>query len=103
VLPPPAGSPYDLLLVWSEGGKVTRVIARHKTRTSLQEAWARDLDRLGAVRRRDGRRGQVLEAYGWHDDATRVRIFTQDTEKGAQLFTEWRPWPVEPAKVAAQP
>jgi hypothetical protein len=103
VLAPAAGSPYDLLLIWSEGGKVTRVIARHKTRTSLQEAWARDLDRLGVVRRRDDRRGQVLEAYGWHDDSTRVRIFTQDTEKGPQLFTEWRSWPVEPAKVAAQP
>jgi hypothetical protein len=45
----------------------------------------------------------VLEAYGWHDDSTRARIFTQDTEKGPQLFTEWRSWPVEPAKVAAQP
>jgi hypothetical protein len=103
VLGPPAGSPYDLLLVWSEGGKVTRVIARHKTRTSLQQAWARDLDRLGCVRRRDDRRGQVLEAYGWHDDSTRVRTFVQDTEKGPQLFTEWRTWPVEAPKVAAQP
>jgi hypothetical protein len=103
VLAPPAGSAYDLVLVWSEGGKVTKVIARHKTRTTLDQAWGRDVDRLGVVRRRDGRRGQVLEAYGWHDDTTRVRIFTQDTEKGPQLFTEWRSWPVEPAKVAAQP
>jgi hypothetical protein len=103
VLAPPAGSPYDLLLVWSDAGKVTRVIARHKSRVSLQEAWARDIDRLGCVRRRDGRRGQVLEAYGWHDDAIRVRTFIQDTEKGPQLFTEWRSWPVEAPKVAAQP
>jgi hypothetical protein len=103
VLGPPAGSPYDLLLVWSEGGKVTRVIARYKTRSSLQQAWSQDLDRLGYLRRRDGRFGQVLEAYGWHDDATRVRTFVQDTEKGPQMFTEWRSWPVEVKKVAAQP
>ncbi|HZY85912.1 MAG TPA: hypothetical protein VFE78_13840 [Gemmataceae bacterium] len=103
VLGPPAGSPYDLLLVWSEGGKVTRVIARYKTRSTLQQAWARDIDHLGCVCRRDGKFGQVLEAYGWHDDATRVRTFVQDTEKGPQMFTEWRAWPVEARKVAAQP
>jgi hypothetical protein len=107
----PTASPYDVLLVWYEGGKVSRLIARHRNPkplppaevgTALQEAWSRDLDRLGYVRRQDGPHGQVLQAYGWHDDRTRVHIFAQETEEGPRLFTEWREWPVPSQAVAAK-
>lgn len=100
----PARSPYDVLLVWYDGkGKVSRIIARHRTpaavpadgvTAALQEAWSRNFDQLGYVRRTDGQRGQVHGAYGWHDDVTRVRIFAQDMEGGTRLCTEVRGWPV---------
>jgi hypothetical protein len=111
VLTLPANSPYDVLLVWYEGNKVSRLIARHREpRTvnfeqigaALQQAWAQNFDRLGYVRRRNGARGQVLQSYGWHDDQTRVRIFAQDTEDGTRLFTEWREWPIPVQTVAAK-
>jgi hypothetical protein len=112
VLGLPAASPYDLLLVWSENGRVTRLVARHHSPTSLrpkdvgaalQEAWSRDIDHLGVVRRQDEKYGHVLQAYGWHDDVTRVRIFAQEMEDGLRLFTEWRAWPVPAEAVAAKP
>lgn len=111
VLVPPAGSPYDVLLVWYEGDKVSRLIARHrepKTLKSeqitgaLQQAWGADFDHLGHVRRQDGARGQVLQAYSWHDDRTRVRIFAQETENGIRLFTEWREWPIPAQTVVSK-
>ncbi len=103
VLAAPEGSPYDLLLVWSDNGGVSRIIARHRDKpagsdegvaAALQQAWARNIDRLGYVRRMEGPRGQVKGAYDWHDDVTRVRTFVQDTEQGPRVFTEFRTWPV---------
>jgi hypothetical protein len=99
VLGQPDASPYQLVLVWFEGDKATRIVALHRAPVSrdpanmaaaLQQAWSQDLDHLGYVRRRDGRHRLTLRAYGWHDDRTRVRLFIQDTEKGPQLFSEWR-------------
>ncbi len=46
--------------------------------------------------------GQVLQAYSWHDDRTRIRIFAQETEAGIRLFTEWREWPIPAKTVAAK-
>ncbi|HTU88723.1 MAG TPA: hypothetical protein VMF69_01380 [Gemmataceae bacterium] len=109
VLVLPANSPYDVLLVWYDHDKVSRLIARHrnpkslkeeKVMEALQQAWGADLDLLGYVRRQDGARGQVLRAYGFHDDRTRVRLFAQETQEGIRLFTEWREWPV-PAQTLA--
>ncbi len=105
----PATSPYDVLLVWYDNDKVSRLIARHRepknlkfeeVGAALQRAWSADFDHLGYVRRQDSARGQVLGAYSWNDDRTRVRIFAQDTEEAMRLFTEWREWPI-PAKTLA--
>ncbi len=98
----PADSPYETLAVWFDADKVTRVVAQHKTvphnaadvTAKMQEAWAHDFDRLGALRRQDGPAGAVLQAYGWHDDKVRVRLLAQDGGDGLRLFTEWRYWPV---------
>jgi hypothetical protein len=96
-------SPYDLAIVWFENEKVSRIVARHRVKGTLnyndvprvlQEAWSRDLDTLGVIRRQDAPLGQLLQGYGWHDDVTRVRIFGQDGEDGPRMFTEWREWPV---------
>jgi hypothetical protein len=111
VLALPATSPYDALLVWYENDKVSRVIARHRNPqavkerdlgAALQQAWSNDFDRLGYVRRQDGQRGQVLQAYSWNDDRTRVRIFGQETAEGIRLFTEWRSWPIPAQTVASK-
>ena len=98
----PADGPYETLAVWFDGGKVVRVVAQHQVKPAnaadvtakMQEAWTRDFDRLGALRRQEGAWGPVLQAYGWHDDKVRVRLTAQDTADGPRLFTEWRAWPV---------
>ncbi|HTU88705.1 MAG TPA: hypothetical protein VMF69_01290 [Gemmataceae bacterium] len=111
VLAMPANSPYDVLLVWYDNDKVSRLIARHRqpkprkideVAAALQQAWAADFDRLGYVRRQDSVLGQVLQSYGFHDDRTRVRLFAQDTEEGIRLFTEWRDWPIAAPTLASK-
>lgn len=111
VLMMPANSPYDVLLVWYENDKVSRLIARHRqpkalkaeeVGAALQQAWAADLDHLGFVRRTEGALGQVFQSYGFHDDRTRVRLFAQETEEGIRLFTEWRDWPIATPKLASK-
>jgi hypothetical protein len=109
VLPEPETSPYDVLLIWYEQGRISRIVARHRgaavqpatAAAALQAAWSQNIDTLGYVRRTEGHRGQVYAAYGWHDDVTRVRTFAQDTEEGVRLFTEFRDWPVVVKSVAA--
>ena len=98
----PADGPYETLAVWFDAGKVVRMVAQHKAQpadaadasTKMKEAWARDFDRLGALRRQDGASGPILQAYGWHDDRVRVRMLAQQTTDGPRLLTEWRNWPV---------
>jgi hypothetical protein len=111
VLGQPASSPYDMVLVWFEEGRVVRVVARHKAKpgadpaqltVAMQQAWARDIDRLGFLRRQEGRVGQLFGAYYWHDDRTRVRLFAQDSEEGPRLLTEWREWPLPVKAVVAK-
>jgi hypothetical protein len=110
VLAMPANSPFDVLLVWYDNDKVSRVIARHREPKSLkaadvvaalQQAWGVNLDRLGFLRRQDGAWGQIVNAYSYHDDRTRVRLFAQETQEGIRLFTEWREWPVPARTLAA--
>jgi hypothetical protein len=112
LLAEPATSPYDVLLVWYDKGRVSRIIARHRARdslqaaavsTALQTAWSQNIDHLGYVRRVEEQRGQVHGAYDWHDDVTRVRTFAQDTEDGIRLFTEFRDWPIASQAVVARP
>ena len=101
-VPAPADGPYETLAVWFDAGKVVRVVAQHKAQPTdaadvtakLNEAWARDFDRLGGRRRLDGAWGPILQAYGWNDDRVRVRMLAQQTADGPRLFTEWRTWPV---------
>lgn len=111
VLGMPASSPYDALLVWYDNDKVSRLIARHRdpkpqkaqeVGAALQQAWGADLDHLGFVRRQDGSLGQVLQAYGFHDDRTRARLFAQETQEAIRLFTEWREWPIAVPTLASK-
>jgi hypothetical protein len=111
ILVMPANSPYDVLLVWYNKGKVSRLIARHRqpktletkqVSAALQQAWGADFDHLGFLRRHDGAQGFVLQSYGFHDDCTRVRLFAQKTEEGIRLFTEWRSWPIAAQTLASK-
>jgi hypothetical protein len=107
----PATSPYDILLVWYEKGKVSKIWARHRRKGSLpaaevfgaiQAAWARNVEHLGFVRRSEAPRAPLLGAYAWHDDVTRVRIFATDSDQGTQLFTEFCGWPIPETTVATK-
>ena len=53
---------------------------------------------FGAVRRQDAASASMLQAWSWHDDRTRVRIFGQQTENGPRLYSEWREWPIPAVK-----
>jgi hypothetical protein len=95
-------SVYDTLVVYFENDKVVRITGRHKTRPmeasaleAIRQAWGADLAHLGSLRRADDAAGlQFLGACGWHDDRTRVRTFAQRSNGGAELWTEWRGWPL---------
>ncbi|HVS37702.1 MAG TPA: hypothetical protein VMS17_19225 [Gemmataceae bacterium] len=96
----PADPNYLRLLVWFDAGAVVRVVAQHKTAPTnaadiaakLNDAQSHDFDHLGARRRVDGANGVILQAYGFHDDQVRVRIFAQQMDDGPHLFSEWRYW-----------
>lgn len=111
VLAMPANSPYDVLLVWYDNDKVSRLIARHREPKTLkatdivpalQQAWGADLDRLGYLRHQEGPWGQIVGAYSYHDDLTRVRLFAQETQEGIRLFTAWQEWPIPARKLASK-
>jgi hypothetical protein len=102
VLAPKTPAPYDTLLVWLQGDRVTRIVARHSQPAPpkagaevlsriLTDAWGRDIRALGWPARQDARDGQALTGLGWHDGHTRVRLFWQDAESGPpRLYTEWK-------------
>jgi hypothetical protein len=108
VLPMPKSSPYEAVVAYFDNDKVVRVLAYHKVKsnlqanevaTALEEAWGRDLVHLGCLRRQDNPEGSLLAGFGWHDDVTRVRTFSRDSDQGPRVYTEWREWsPPSPAK-----
>lgn len=102
VLPMAKSSPYEAVVAYFDNDKVVRVLSYHRLKphfqtsevpVALQEAWGRDIDHLGSVRRYEGAAEGVLGGYGWHDDVTRVRTFSTDSDQGPRLNTEWREWP----------
>lgn len=99
----PESSPYEMLLVWYNRDRVSRIVAAHRdrigtepaeVRSALQTEWARNLDALGALRRQDDRQGPVLGSYFWNDDRTRVRTFIRLEEDSGRVLTEWRDLPI---------
>ncbi len=105
LLPPRGAGPYDSLMVWLDGDRVTRIVVRYaqaapaRARPAqlaqlLTEAWGRDGRALGWPMRQDMADGQALQGLGWHDDRTRVRLFWQDAENGPpRLYAEWKEVP----------
>jgi hypothetical protein len=102
VLAPKTPAMFDALLVWLQNDRVVRIVARHAQAAPpkagaaqlsklLTEAWSRDLRALGWPARQDSREGDALQALGWHDDFTRIRLFWQDAESGPpRLYEEWK-------------
>jgi hypothetical protein len=102
VLAPRTRGLYDTLLVWLDGDRVTRIVARHaqaappkasaeQLTQRLTETWGRDVRALGWPARQEVREGQGLQALGWHDEKTRVRLFWQEAESGPpRLYSEWK-------------
>ncbi|HEX5269708.1 MAG TPA: hypothetical protein VFW33_04430, partial [Gemmataceae bacterium] len=102
LLAPRNPGPYDALLVYLDGDRVSRIVARHtqaappRARSEqltklLTEAWGRDARALGWPARQDFTEGQGLQGLGWHDGHTRVRLFWQEAESGPpRLYAEWK-------------
>jgi hypothetical protein len=105
VLTPPEGSPYDALLVWLEGGRVARVVARHRAEEAqslsaaaagqaVTEAWGRQAAELGWPRRQETGRGGSVQSWANRDDATQVRVFWQQNRRESpRVYTEWTELP----------
>ncbi len=97
----PADGPYDALLVWFEGDRIARVVARHRLGSTqamgagelgdaVREVWGRDIRTLGWPSRQD-LADNVLHGVGWNDDRTRVRTFWQEPDQGpCRVYTEWK-------------
>jgi hypothetical protein len=101
VLYPPKKSPYDVLMIWFEGDRVARILARHrlagpandKTSSSqlVTDAWGRELRSFGWPGHSDFGPDQQLGSMGNHDDRTRVRVYSQTSEAGQpRVYTEWK-------------
>jgi hypothetical protein len=102
VLTPRNPAVYDTLLVWLDGDRVTRLVARHaqaappKARPLeltrlLSEAWGREGRGFGWPARTDMSEGQALQGLGWHDGRTRTRLFWQEAESGPpRMYAEWK-------------
>jgi len=102
VINPDAQSPYDVVLVWFEKDQVSRVVARYNAEQgqgggaaaavrAVNDAWAREVRSLGWPRRQDYTSNDLLQAMGWNDERTRVRIFWQENDDGSiRVFTEWK-------------
>ncbi|MFL5244492.1 MAG: hypothetical protein ACJ8FY_20525 [Gemmataceae bacterium] len=101
VLYPPKKSPYDALMIWFEGDRVTRILARHRPAGGGNEklnasqlisaAWGRELRNFGWPNHSDYGQDQQLASMGNHDDRTRVRVYSQTSDAGQpRLYTEWK-------------
>jgi hypothetical protein len=110
VLLTPTDGAYDAVLAYFEAGdsgRLVKIQAQYRNRLSgedassaIVEAWRKDLDHLGGVRRQDAPKSTVLQAFSWHDEKTRVRIFGQVTNNGPRLYCEWRELPIPAVKTA---
>ncbi len=110
VLLTPADGPFDAFLVYFEdgdAGKAVKILGQYRTRLQgtdatamITEVWRNDMDHLGAVRRQDVAKPPQLQAWNWHDDVTRVRVFGQQTETGPRMYCEWRELPIPVEKTA---
>jgi hypothetical protein len=114
VLYPSKNSPYDAYLIWFNGDRVTRVVARHRPPSdptkqvsvgqSLSEAWGRDLRVLGWPNRQEFSADQELSKLSWLDEHTRIRIYWQETDTSrARVFTEWKDLSTPVKASAAKP
>jgi len=111
VVPQPAESKFDAVIVYFDEDKATRVVGRLRARPNSAEGgvdaalaqFYAERPGLGFLRRRMTQaNGQLLGGWGWHDDQTRIWAFGQQTPEGPQAFVEWRRWPVDPAATASR-
>lgn len=99
-LPLRQDSLHDMLLVWLDNDRVSRIVARHKqTGAALTDpvkagqavlsAWGQAMRSFGWPRRQHFQ-GPALHSCGNADDVTEVQIFWQPQSGQPRLFTEWK-------------
>jgi hypothetical protein len=96
-------SPYEMVMVWYSGDRVSRLVAVQRDRPgsmprevteALNQTWGKNFEEFGYIARMEGANGHVLGAYAWHDDRVRIRTSVQTTDQGPRIMTEWRYFPV---------
>jgi hypothetical protein len=100
VLYPTGKSPYDVLLVWFDGDKAARVVARFRNPAAkekvgagqtITDAWGRSMKACGWPSHHDFGSNQELTSMGTHDDKTRFRIYSQlSDDRTSRAFAEWK-------------
>jgi len=101
LLRPPSSSPYDALLVWFDGDKIARVVARQAREEersnpdqwsrALHEVWSQEGAVYGWPRRVDMAPHNNLQGLGWHDDEKQIYVFWREANDGtAHIYREWR-------------
>jgi hypothetical protein len=101
LLQPPSSSLYDALLVWFDGDRVARVVARQAREEersnpdqwsrALHEVWSREGSVYGWPRRVDMAPHNNLQGLGWHDDEKQIYVFWREANDGtAHIYREWR-------------
>ncbi len=98
-LTPARDSSHDVVLVWFDNDRVSRVLARHAVASAkvvgpdamklVTDVWNQQLAQFGWPRRQEINAERLLECQGNHDDRTRVRVFWRKEQGGGSLYTEW--------------
>ena len=107
MIAPTAADPFDVILVWIEKDRVTRIVARTKQAAmaprnkaeaarAILEGWARDGTQLGWPNRHDVVARSARDALSSRDDRTLIRKFSREDRNGVALFSEWREVPAAP-------
>jgi hypothetical protein len=102
VLNPGDKSPYEVYVVYFEGERVSRIVARFRQTGELltqpaaagkamTTAWGQHAQAFGWPWQQTFNRQGHLQAWSNHDDATLVRIFWQNyNESGLRVVAEWK-------------
>ena len=102
VLRPTEKSPHDAYVVFFDGQRVSRIVARSRqTGESLSQptaaskavmaAWGQNAAVFGWPWQQAFNRQGHLQSWSTHDETTQVRVFWQNQgESGLRVFTEWK-------------
>ena len=102
ILRPADKSPYDVYLVYLDGERVKRIVARHRhagealaqppaAGKAMMNAWTLQAKTYGWPWQLGYNPQGHLMSWSSHDEETQVRVFWQNNgDSGPRVFTEWK-------------